>query len=526
MARMKEVHGKRWFRFVPEGFVLPADTAMFLASFKANLGQAWIVKPSALSCGRGIFVTNDLDEIRALDMSETTWAVQQYVANPLLLHDTKSSGGGTNGTEQSGYKFDLRIYVTVTSFNPLRIYMHEDGLTRFATAPYSSSPEHYNNRFMHLTNYSVNKHNEAFEFNDNSDNDDVGTKWSLKALRRKLEAMGVDHHTLWKRIHHVIIMTFLSCEHQVNAAIDMHVPYKNKNCFQLFGFDILVDEHLEPVLIEINFSPSLACGTPLDLKIKSTVIADTLSIACVQPYDDVKMKGRIKPKKKKGKKKNAKGTKGTKGTKPKSYGGSPTNYGVDAHTLASLTPEERRAIAEFEAENRVSNGYTCIFPSVDGFMYRQFFDEIRPLNELMSQYMVSKAAKQKEEEEMYHMEQRAKEGRDEEESDDASVSGGSVSSSNGGQRSDRTKYSSRRKKLHSSERRRKGGGKKKTSSGTGAGHKKTRSSALTQAALSHANRVSSRSLGGLEEPVLQKGKRRKKLIRTASGEGEAFRYLF
>ena len=65
--------------------------------------------------------------------------------------------------------------------------------------------------------------------------DDVGAKWSLKALRRKLEGMGVDHHTLWKRIHHVIIMTFLSCENQVNAAIDMHVPYKNKNCFQLFG---------------------------------------------------------------------------------------------------------------------------------------------------------------------------------------------------------------------------------------------------------------------------------------------------
>ena len=62
------------------------------------------------------------------------------VANPLLLN---------------GFKFDLRIYVTVTSFNPLRIYMHEDGLTRFATAPYDPSPEHYNNRYMHLTNYSV-----------------------------------------------------------------------------------------------------------------------------------------------------------------------------------------------------------------------------------------------------------------------------------------------------------------------------------------------------------------------------------
>jgi hypothetical protein len=56
---------------------------------------------------------------------------------------------------------------------------------------------------------------------------------------RKLEEMNLDHETLFKRIHHVIIMTFLSIESQVNNAVDMHVPHKNKNLFQLFGFDIL-----------------------------------------------------------------------------------------------------------------------------------------------------------------------------------------------------------------------------------------------------------------------------------------------
>jgi len=72
--------------------------------------------------------------------------------------------------------------------------------------------------------------------------------------------------------------------------------------FLIFYFFLLtaVDEYLEPVLIEINFSPSLACGTPLDLELKSNVIADTLSLACVQPYDEVKMKGILKiPKKQK-----------------------------------------------------------------------------------------------------------------------------------------------------------------------------------------------------------------------------------
>lgn len=57
-----------------------------------------------------------------------------------------------------GFKFDLRLYVAITSYDPLRIYLYEEGLTRFATVRYEGPHEQLDNRCMHLTNYSVNKH--------------------------------------------------------------------------------------------------------------------------------------------------------------------------------------------------------------------------------------------------------------------------------------------------------------------------------------------------------------------------------
>jgi hypothetical protein len=71
----------------------------------------------------------------------------EYISNPLLI---------------DGYKFDLRVYVAITSFNPLRVYIYDEGLTRFATVKYNSDNSKVKNRYVHLTNYSLNKNNANF----------------------------------------------------------------------------------------------------------------------------------------------------------------------------------------------------------------------------------------------------------------------------------------------------------------------------------------------------------------------------
>jgi hypothetical protein len=57
------------------------------------------------------------------------------------------------------------------------------------------------------------------------------------------------------------------------------------NCFEVFGFDILVDSDLKPWLVEVNLSPSLACDSPLDLIIKTNLISDTLNLTKVCRFD-------------------------------------------------------------------------------------------------------------------------------------------------------------------------------------------------------------------------------------------------
>jgi len=98
-------------------------------------------------------MTNKASEIPP----KTQMVACKYLDNPLLVN---------------GLKFDLRVYVAITSINPLRIYIYDEGLARFATHQYESIySSNKNNRYMHLTNYSVNKFSKDFQENVDADQD-------------------------------------------------------------------------------------------------------------------------------------------------------------------------------------------------------------------------------------------------------------------------------------------------------------------------------------------------------------------
>jgi tubulin polyglutamylase TTLL5 len=102
---------------------------------------------------------------------------------------------------------------------------------------------------------------------------------------------------LWSRIYDVILKSLLSVDGHVQAGLK---KMQSKSiCFELLGFDILVDSDMKPWLMEVNLSPSLATESPLDLKIKSNLFVDTMNLMCLKKFDRKKenlnkIKNRVK----------------------------------------------------------------------------------------------------------------------------------------------------------------------------------------------------------------------------------------
>eukprot|EP00638_Chattonella_subsalsa_P018721 CAMPEP_0117856418 /NCGR_PEP_ID=MMETSP0950-20121206/1248_1 /TAXON_ID=44440 /ORGANISM="Chattonella subsalsa, Strain CCMP2191" /LENGTH=506 /DNA_ID=CAMNT_0005705541 /DNA_START=202 /DNA_END=1719 /DNA_ORIENTATION=+ len=196
-----------------------------------------------------------------------------------------------------GYKFDLRLYVLITSVKPLRMYLCHDGLVRLCTEEYvAPSADNLDDQCMHLTNYAINKKSENFEANTGASSDEgKGSKRSLKWFLEwvKEEAGEKKAKQLFERMGFVSVKTVLSIlpllqrEYsnifETSDGIDCGI--EGSRCFEILGVDVMVDSSYKIWLVEVNHLPSFATDSPLDWRIKSKVVNQTVSILRVKPSD-------------------------------------------------------------------------------------------------------------------------------------------------------------------------------------------------------------------------------------------------
>ena len=263
LLRMRKNFPKE-FKFFPETWILPTDMSDFKAQFTGKRNKTFIIKPDNGCQGRGIFLTRDFDKV-PIDYNNTLVA-QKYMAKPFLL---------------DGYKFDLRLYVLVTGCDPLRIFLHHEGLVRLATVPYiPPTQKNLEKTMMHLTNYAINCKNPDFEENVNPEDAGDGHKRSLQAILQLLEEDGHDTKKMMRDIEDMIVKTLLAVQPSLAHVYHSCQPddVANAMCFEILGFDVLLDHKLKPSLIEVNHAPSFATESELDRVVKEAVINDAFNI--------------------------------------------------------------------------------------------------------------------------------------------------------------------------------------------------------------------------------------------------------
>ncbi|KAM8833594.1 tubulin polyglutamylase TTLL5 isoform 1-T2 [Synchiropus picturatus] len=379
IQRMQQTYGFKNFLIVPQTFMLPSEYQDFCNYFAKDKGP-WIIKPVASSRGRGIYLVSDPSQI---SMDENI-LVSRYISNPLLIDE---------------FKFDMRLYVVVTSYDPLLIYVYEEGLARFATVKYDRTFKSIKNTFMHLTNYSLNKKSSDYVSCDDPDVEDYGNKWSMSAVLRFLKQEGKNTTLLMKQVEDLIIKAVLSAELQIATACKMFVPHKT-NCFELYGFDVLIDSSLKPWLLEVNLSPSLACDAPLDLKIKASMIADMLSLVGLVCQDPSSRQARSD--------RGAPDPKQQRGQKPFSAPSSSTNSRLQRSSSSSnweteslkdkfvvrqgqgdstltLTAEEIKVLRRVKEEYERRGGFIRIFPTAETWhLYSGYLEFKTSLNYMLA----------------------------------------------------------------------------------------------------------------------------------------------
>ncbi|KAK4468130.1 hypothetical protein MN116_008297 [Schistosoma mekongi] len=350
-SRMQKVEPDE-YNFMPNTWVLPRDSAYFSSYARKLLRRdsdiCFIQKPANGAMGHGIHLYRNVNKIPLNVNNGVASVIQEYIKNPLLI---------------DGYKCDLRVYVLITSCDPLRIFIYNDGLVRLSAEKYVKLNEpNGDSIYRQLTNYTVNKHHSQY---NRSTDEEVSSKRSFTFFNKYIRNVKKsDPFIIWDKIYDLIIKTIIialphlvhsyriSSYHRSNHSIYMKtndqcsingveqhfvntddnsntqptsqastkmkstsltptpsLPSKtsmNKsatsnpsiccfqpktpltvysNLFEILGFDILLDDQLNPWLIEVNRSPSFNTDQELDKRVKHGLLTDAIRLLNIRPSD-------------------------------------------------------------------------------------------------------------------------------------------------------------------------------------------------------------------------------------------------
>ncbi|XP_060159537.1 tubulin polyglutamylase TTLL7 isoform X3 [Globicephala melas] len=304
------------YTFVPRTWIFPAEYTQFqnyMKELKKKRKQkTFIVKPANGAMGHGVLwgkkifgnIAARISLIRNGDKlpSQDHLIVQEYIEKPFLME---------------GYKFDLRIYILVTSCDPLKIFLYHDGLVRMGTEKYIPPNE---------TNLEL------------------------------------------------VVKTLIVAEPHVLHAYRMcrpgQPPGSESVCFEVLGFDILLDRKLKPWLLEINRAPSFGTDQKIDYDVKRGVLLNALKLLNIRTSD----KRRNLAKQKAEAQRRLYGQNSIKRLLPGSSDSEQQRHQLERRKeeLKERLAQVRKQISKEEHENRHMGNYRRIYPPEDKTLLEKY----------------------------------------------------------------------------------------------------------------------------------------------------------
>ena len=199
----------------------------------------WVLKPTSLNRGRGIHMFQTIEDLNKLitncmqrdpNRKSLSFVIQKYIEEPLLINERK---------------FDIRMWMLVT--HEMNFYLFKEGYLRTSSKKYVIDVENIDNKFVHLTNNAVQIHDQ--DYGKYEDGNQMSFNKFQKYLNKHYPHVSIDKDILPK-IKNIIRKTILAVKKKLNAE-------NRKYCFEIFGYDFILDADFNVWLIEVNTNPCL-----------------------------------------------------------------------------------------------------------------------------------------------------------------------------------------------------------------------------------------------------------------------------
>jgi len=236
---------------MPETYLTNSLTDMDLFQRTYHPENIYILKKN-IQRKKGIIILNNLINILATIKRDPRYIIiQHYISNPFLINQRK---------------LNIRLYIAIICKPNMApgAYLYPEGKCIYTNQDYNLND--ITNLESHLTSLNL----------------DVGVYSSLPYNLKQLEKYigNSEYNTIWNKIVKKLGMVIRA----VKPAICQDI--KGQMNFQLFGVDVMLDQQMEPWILEFNKGPDMTYKTPMDKEIKQSLYEDLFCLVELYPLTD------------------------------------------------------------------------------------------------------------------------------------------------------------------------------------------------------------------------------------------------